>query len=222
MLHIFLRYIEIKKIKLNFIFINNDKNLTTDDLILVIDDCSYSGSQLYDCLNKNIIKKNMNIYVLFPFISEKAIEAILSLRHNFNFPDSRFVMNTLLDIMDEKKIENIFNFYYYNNKNIKFFIENYPIYFDHKLPDIISSFPYIYSGLVINKQNIDNLKKLNIDNIIIIPVIQGCNQIITNYYDLMSINCPIPPYSRYNDKKLFMSDASDVLEELEKKTFYIF
>ena len=81
----FYQYVKNMKIDINIIIIYDTFdviNLTKDHVILVLDDCAYTGSQLSSeifstftdlDLNKNT---KFNIYVIIAFISENAIKRI--------------------------------------------------------------------------------------------------------------------------------------------------
>jgi hypothetical protein len=88
-------------------------------------------------------------------------------------------------------------------------IQKYPIYFDHKLADFVSSFPLFYSGYVPNDTNVNvmnsirNLrnqkgssKQREMDEIkkqyIMYPLISNCEYIKEPQDDIST--CPPPPY----------------------------
>ena len=74
-------------IKLNIIYNMNDiKYLDEKDLILILDDCSYTGTQIYSTLHKisYVNKQKIAIYILVAFITNEAIEYIKTLMYKNN------------------------------------------------------------------------------------------------------------------------------------------
>lgn len=66
-------------IKIKIIYNNDDiQYIANNELILIIDDCAYSGSQLAHVLSKkfNHPTKNYRIYIIITFISELAIRLL--------------------------------------------------------------------------------------------------------------------------------------------------
>ena len=72
--------------------------------------------------------------------------------------------------------------------------DKYPIYFDHKLADSLSTYTSIYLGKIINLP-------------IVIPVINNCEHITLNKLSYDNPPCPIPSYKiNINDKDEFGND----------------
>ena len=78
--------------------------------------------------------------------------------------------------------------------------DKYPIYFNHKLADHISTYTTIYLGAVI-------------DNELVIPVIDNCDHITeVSRADMWDPPCTITPY------KISSSDYNEYTSELKTKT----
>jgi hypothetical protein len=186
----FYHYLKNKKvnIKLNFIVDKECLNyIDKNHLILILDDCSYTGDQIKMLLLKSfkILHKKFNVYILIAFITNEAIARI-----TMNIPKNINVILSKNNII-------IYDFFHYltPKERMKINFENkFPIYFDHKLADIFSTYTDIYLGKIINKD-------------IIIPVISNCEYIkeITED-DEWKPPCPISPYkinsadfSKYED-----------------------
>jgi hypothetical protein len=182
----FYQYIKNKNINLNIKIIYNYTDiqyLDNNELILIIDDCAYSGSQLSDILSKkfNFPNKKFRIYLIITFISEAAIKLITKSIHK----------NTL--ILSKNKIIIYPISHYLTPKDYKFYPTKYLIYFDHKLADEVSIITSIYNGIVID--NIKYLKGVYQQNPVIIPIISNCEHIITkDKINLFSPLCPPSPY----------------------------
>jgi hypothetical protein len=176
----FYQFLKKKKIdiKLNIIYNYKDiQYLDENELILILDDCSYTGYQLSGALEyKFNTKKKFNIYIIITFITNDAIQLLKKTRTNNNIIISK---NNVI-------IKDFFHYLTPEEQQLTLIKMNmankYPIYFDHKLADIVSTYTNIYSGLVINSNKI-------------IPVITNCEHIIDKkQINEMSPKCPISPY----------------------------
>jgi hypothetical protein len=183
----FYHYLKKRKIniKLNIIYNYADiQYLNDNEFILILDDCAYSGLQLYSVLTSklNYAKKKFNIYIIITFISNEAAKLLKSAKTNNNIILSP---NNII-------IKDFFSYLTSNEKKImltEMLMSNkYIIYFDHKLADLVSTYTNVYSGKIINTN-------------IIIPVITNCEH-INNIKDIneFSPKCPIPPYKIDKDK----------------------
>ena len=147
------------------------KKYTKD--FLFFDDCSYSGSQLFNNVigksekeltllasefNYNInskrsllIKRNpsklINIHLILPYISTFALNnlTILNQRSLFNMNlYNNYTIPTYYELIDPSTINKI-------KKNLKIYMDEYktPIYFDHKFADGLSTIPsFILPGYI--------------------------------------------------------------------------
>jgi hypothetical protein len=179
-------------IKLNILYNLKDlEYLDDNEFILILDDCSYTGTQLgyiIEDLNK---QKKFNIYIIIAFITKIANDKLLnSIKFNNN-------NNTIILSKNNVILNNMFSYLTPDEKKLAklLYIEDkYPIYFDHKLADILSTYTDIYLGKIINSHNV-------------IPVINNCEHITTKNLSYYNPPCPIPPYKiNINDKDEFGND----------------
>jgi len=144
----------------NFIIISslNDLRLKDNDIILIPDDCIYSGEQLRLIVEEMTNNRNLklNIHLFISFMTNKGLDKIKNeFSNNSNLDNCKLYLPYYIYIID-KSIN-----YYLSDKEIKI-LENYYsidmnnrylIYFDHKMPDYYSTVPLIYSGIVANSKN---------------------------------------------------------------------
>ena len=142
------KYVNTKKY--NIQIVRNVADINPDIPVIIPDDASYSGSQIYNLLEL-FENKNFDIFILIPFISNTAIDLIKNATNEYNitgtlyFLDkSLYIMKPVYELMSKEKIEALFIYYTVNPKNVR----EYPIYFDHKVADNYSSFPLIYIHMV--------------------------------------------------------------------------
>lgn len=136
----------------------NDDRLIDEDIIIVPDDCIYSGEQMKQMIEDMINKRNLNLNIHL-FISFMTIEGITKITEEFN--NNSYLNNCKLYLANYVyNIENKIN-KYLSIKEIKKLEEYYSIsinnryliYFDHKVADHYSTIPLIYSGIVANYNN---------------------------------------------------------------------
>ena len=184
--------------------INNIKDVDLSIPVIIADDASYSGSQI-----SNFIElfggKTCNIFILIPFISNTAIDTIISsFKENeingelYFINKNKYIMKPIYEIMDANKIIKLFKFYTKEGTNIR----EYPIYFDHKVGDTYSSFPLIYSYGVIpneyNKNIILTLKKegkalkTKFNDLERVVFLNKCTD--DTVFDINKPYCPLQPY----------------------------
>lgn len=190
----FIRDNSIDDFFIDFIYNKDDiKYLDTDNrLILLLDDCIYTGLQMRDVVNDIKIKsdKSFNIYILVSCISEDAI---------------RLLKETARDhkIIISKNIITIYKLgKYVSKEELRLLGSNkYLIYFDHKLPDNVSTYTNIYNGYVYRSLQSHHYIRPG-DYLSIIPVIKNCtiDQIKSTE------GCPNPPYKEdISNNSLFKS-----------------
>lgn len=187
----FIKYIKDNSISDFFIdFIYNKQDIyyldTNNRLILLLDDCIYTGLQMKHIL-EDIYKyskdKHFNIYLLVSCISLDAIKLLKDDdKHN-----KLFLSKNIITIHKLSK-------YVYSNDELKLLgKDRYLIYFDHKLPDIVSTYTNIYNGYVYKKNfKIDDYIT---NDLTIIPVIKNCG---LDEKKSTAIQCPEPPYNTEN------------------------
>tara|TARA_Y100000389_G_scaffold65563_1_gene61668 strand:- start:1272 stop:2249 length:978 start_codon:yes stop_codon:yes gene_type:complete len=185
--------------------INDIKDVDLSIPVIIPDDASYSGSQISSFI-ENFENTTCDIYILIPFISNTAIDVIKNAFNEYNingelyFPDNKYIMKPIYNLMEEQKIEKLFSYYTMNGKNIR----EYPIYFDHKVADNYSSFPLIYTYGIIpnihNKNIIQMCKKYKIplknhfDELEKNPILKNCS--IDLKYNIGTPPCPLQPYKK--------------------------
>lgn len=220
----FINYMKYLKNK-NKIYVcdnNNFKDLSiinTDKYYFVlIDDCAYSGSQInikivkiFYYINLYNLNDESNIILLIPYISNIALDLFLNTLKNLKIFFWTILSHILIkkntnDILsvDEKDILNKYdklNIITYEKYDEKY-DKKYLVYFDHKLPDIISTIPSnFYYGIVLNQLNLKRKKygsKLEQ-----YPLISNCEFVeeIENDNDDNTI-CPPAPYKKNYEKKI--------------------
>jgi len=138
-----------------------NSNVITDYLIL--DDAMYSGVQMYHNLYHifSVLEKhnNITIHIVVPYYTNQSIicldeftDEITKIGSNITIKIYKLIlMKTLQEYLDEDednidiiRIKEIYTSIF----NIK--LDNVPLYFDHKLPDLISSYPKMYNGILPN------------------------------------------------------------------------
>jgi len=132
--------------------------LKDNDIILIPDDCIYSGEQLRLIVEEMTNNRNLklNIHLFISFMTNKGLDKIKNeFSNNSNLDNCKLYLPYYIYNID-KSIN-----YYLSDKEIKI-LENYYsidmnnrylIYFDHKMPDYYSTVPLIYSGIVANSKN---------------------------------------------------------------------
>lgn len=220
----FKKYLKKNKIniKIKTINTNNLNILKKDDFVIFIDDCSYSGYQIFDIIytftyffNKNISNiNNINLFILLPFISEKGYNYIKSrFKEKNTNKNLKLIFNKYIykfkstnNILSKDEFNNINKFYpkvdiindsindYFNNKHL--------IYFFHKLADSQSTITLFYKGLVPNNKNLSILNKIQKDN-----NKDNFKNIYLKKLDIIPLisncekfnkleDCPYPPYKK--------------------------
>jgi hypothetical protein len=196
---------------------------TINDFLLM-DDCSYSGSQLVDSVLKNsvsellysheksyvvvdrgqvtfepILDKNCNVHIIIPYMSSAALAKINDFEITSSIRIIKYisrVIKTYGEILNEATLKNVSELYkkYYNYVD---FPSLTPVFFQHKIADMISTIDLILiKGQVLD----DPAKKL----VFIKECIYDKND--KNKYDLnpkdpgfiqKKLYCPNPPYLEF-------------------------
>ena len=182
--YLFTSYLKTIKNNINFILISDEKLnlLKNNDLLLITDDCIYSGHQMKSNLINNIGKNkktdvSLLIFILCPYISSYGINAITYKEHltEFNYKIiigyhkklDKYLCRNFLSQEEIKSMES-----YYSNLNLKdvvnddddlYYIEfdGFLVYFNHKLADYASTITLFYMGVVPNNYNKRILKRKN-------------------------------------------------------------
>lgn len=191
-------------VKIDIVVINNVDDIDETIPVIIADDASYSGSQIYQYL-EDFANKKCDIFILIPYISNTAIDIINGSVKDYNidgtiyFLDkSLYIMKPIYELMDKEKIEKFFIYYSIVPKNTR----EYPIYFDHKVADNYSSFPLIYTyGIVPNNHNKAIIHECKTKRIPLknkfselerMPILTNCD--INIPYNLGTPQCPLQPY----------------------------
>ena len=189
-------------IKIDTVSNIEDEKLQENDIILFVDDCIYRGFQMTTNINRFLFKykyiedikdnkvKNIKLSLVVPYISKESLKDIKNIfekRNNIKFNvidhipidradkylNKEYYELHKININKDITIDTILDYYpYISNIDSK----PYLIYFDHKVADNVSTFPYILNGLVPNENN----KKI-IENIQILKRIHIYNEL--NIYD---------------------------------------
>jgi hypothetical protein len=194
----------------------NDKEVKDNDIILLADDCIYTGNQMSFSINtiNNFNKKKVKLILFVPYVSKNGLDMIQeSYKRNTNLNNCKFIISDhvliepLNNFFTDNEINKLFR-YYYNLNN-----KGFAIYFDHKLADYLSSYASIYNGLVPNEKNL-YLSKKNITDINkydFFPLITNCENNkdeppVSKLMDFNSYinvnNCPYPPYKKDYEKNV--------------------
>jgi len=173
-------------------------------LVIVPDDVSYSGTQ-YTTVMSNLLRTGDNslidYFIGIPYISKNAYEKIKKSKKNnskiiFSTYSEEFLnIKQLIEKEGKKSSKNIIEIW---RDNTDIDIKKHPIYFDHKLADMVSIYQDIYAlGRPLHKKYCEKWGKISLingcgidqyDNI-------GCN----DFYDLQrevgwEKICPVPFY----------------------------
>ena len=189
------------------------KNIKGDiDEIVFLDDGIYSGLQLGDFIkyNVNVLSEdpiNLRCHIITPFVSEQGLnhikewnktisitfyyETIMVSLYNQIIPLVARDLDLDLDSAREWLLDNFtriittFGVRSYKPYNI------IPIYFDHKLPDSVSSIPYVYYGYISTDRNkVNNTSSQCFwNNPYKVPFIDGCLN--------ATKECPPPFYKNF-------------------------
>lgn len=237
-LSLYMRDLTHRKYNIQVHFIDgiDDPELQDNDVILLVDDCIYSGNQMADTIHSfGKTSYKLNIILFVPFISDTgANQVIQAKKTNKNmqyctFTIAKYVykiqpLSTYMSINEMMKILKYYKYnIYYDMKSdadlrnkAEYELSKYPIYFDHKLADFQSSFPFIYSGVVPNEFN-SNIFEQILDltyktrthstneklsqlhkQYLLYPLISNCDYINKGEYTQSS--CPPAPYKeKYNE-----------------------
>jgi len=220
------KYLDVKPydIMLN---LNTSLRLHYPDIkdYLIMDDCSYSGDQLVNCvlysgstelmfkkentfmtndMTKNpmydvVNNKICNIHLIVPYLSKPAFNLINDLELKTGFNIKKYVsviINPYKDLLDKDTLDKIRNLYQIFQLWNDF--GNYiPIFFSHKIADSLSTIELI----IVKGQVIDNPKK----RYVFIDVCEYKKNDPDRYdlnpsdpnYNNKKVYCPIPPYLHF-------------------------
>jgi hypothetical protein len=154
-------YLQEYDVKLYFTYDLSNNRIRDNDIVMLIDDCIYSGIQMAKYVSniKNNESKQLNILQFIPYMS-KAGEKLVKDAFHKNAAFSKCTLKKLANYKvivpyscyaTDEEAESISS--YYAHLTTKIVLEAYPIYFDHKVAKYMSSFPTVYSGIIPNLHN---------------------------------------------------------------------
>lgn len=185
---------------------------------LIVDDCSYSGTQLVDqvlyesasetlfkfpnsfispgAIHKTLLKpieeKKITINIILPYLSKISYDKISNLNILTCFKINlfnKYIVNSFQNVLIKEDLDKLYNFYnqFYSKYNSDNLI---PIFFDHKVADILSC-PEL---ILIKGQVLDNPKKR-------LVFIDACDihDPKQERYLLKILKCPKSPYYYFEE-----------------------
>jgi len=208
----------------------NKRNLLSNDVILLVDDCIYSGNQMssevYTIRNKYQTPYRFILFVTY--FSDYGLDMVkTAFEENSNLkgstlelPKYRQFISPLGFYMEEEEYATMAKYQVVDPNNLREYVKRdmnkFPLYFDHKIADWMSTFPDIFSGLVPNSHNLEILKQKNEiygrgkgksgpapeewlkelkvlnSSFEMYPLITHCEHI--KVPEFLSSSCPAPPY----------------------------
>jgi len=213
---------KLYKIDTQYVNTIDDTKIQTYDVILLVDDCIYTGTQMSTTIDtmKNTFKKNLTIILFASYMSKSGLDLIIeSKKENKELNTCLFDVNKYVHYIDnlQKYVSSPYMkdvLYYYRPQYEKYDriqrhrmllqdaakeLQKYPIYFDHKAADHISTFPLMYSGLVPNENNRNLMAQIGVaeaeKKYDIFPLIKNCEHITKRSIGFI-FNCPKPPYKK--------------------------
>ena len=237
-IYTYLKYfLENRKILVELVFTLDSPNIQDNDIILLLDDCIYSGEQMSEAIfaMNNKTMKRLIIVLFVPFMSAKGKKAVENAaQSNRQLQTCQFIISQFTElqplsrVLSEQEGDALFKYYHRNSAEL----QKYNIYFDHKVGDYMSSFPQIFSGLVPNVYNanlqqtlrqilyeyfgadknmiLENIKK----QFQLFPLLQNCEYI--QEPDFQTSSCPYPPYKE--DYHQFLQRKKNVLRKYNSFT----
>ncbi len=197
--------------------------------ILICDDGIYSGTQmsqlvidetiiaskyvLHKYVDPNFMMK-INLHLVCPFMTTKGINKINERKFNVEKMSFKvdiyydFLMQTLKELLDGEEYE--------LSKIFRLGADAVPIYFDHKMPDYVSSLPRVYRQRQIKCD--EDADRQFMDN-----MVHNCPNMGDRLGTVASYKCPIPPYKfRGHLDKVEMLNTKQYLEWIINNSLDIF
>lgn len=155
-----------------------------DSIIVVADDASYSGAQMYDLITDII---DVRVFLAVPYVSETARIMLSTL--NVIVPPSSETFHTLMTYLGDRTEQDI-------NEMCRYISGKHGLYFDFKLPDTVSVLTEILAyGFTLDQMLLSRkcggIRKLQSDEKSLC-LIEGC-EAAYNTYDNLGL-CPTPFY----------------------------
>lgn len=237
-------FLQNKNINCDIITSLNDDKIIDNDIVLLVDDCIYSGEQMsesiYSMNNKN--KKHIKLLLFVQYMSENGKKTIENAFNSHSYlKNCEFIItkyNTIYPLKNKLSLEEgkqLFKYYMgtYNDNALTNYtisqMNKYNIYFDHKVGDFMSSYPIIFSGLVPNEKNRQNIIKykdieynyFGKDKQVLIkeiekqfelyPLLINCEHIKIPDFNVSS--CPYPPYKE--DYQFFLQRIKGISKKYQ-------
>jgi hypothetical protein len=212
-------------------YIYNLDGLQDGDIVLLLDDCIYSGIQMGRTVDDMFSDKKLDIILFVPFMSKEGIKYIDIIFHRTLQLESckLHIVKNYYEILPAHKYISTKQAFaiakYYPQISRQHVLNAYPIYFEHKTAKYVSSFPYIYNGILPNEHNkiliigimklyydIEMLEEKKITQTIHSEIIQNKSKIEALYnklqiiplitkckdskIDIYESYCPVPPYKK--------------------------
>ena len=212
-------------------YIYNLEGLQDGDIVLLLDDCIYSGIQMGRTVDDMFSDKKLDIILFVPFMSKEGIKYIDIIFHRTLQLESckLHIVKNYYEILPAHKYISTKQAFaiakYYPQVSRQHVLNAYPIYFEHKTAKYVSSFPYIYNGILPNERNkiviigimklyydIEMLEAKKITPTIHTQIMQNKSKIEALYDKLQIIPlitkckdskiniyesyCPVPPYKK--------------------------
>lgn len=204
-IYLYIKELAKTKYNINIVFVCDLDNtsLCNYDVIMLVDDCIYSGNQMANTVERltNYSYKAFNIILFVSFISEEGLNLILEYKNNNDnlitsaliLPKNKYIIKPLSSFMTLDEMMKLEKYYITpypaDEATIRIFskiaLKKYPIYFDHKLADHISTFPHIYVGVVPKDDHYSNtlsLKLQIIDKAAKLQIMEKYGEINTEKY----------------------------------------
>lgn len=214
-------------------YIYNLDDLQDGDIVLLLDDCIYSGIQMGRTVDDMLSDKKLDIILFVPFMSKEGIKYIDIIFHQTLSLETckLHIVKNYYEILPAYKYITTKQAFaiakYYPQVSRRHVLNAYPIYFEHKTAKYVSSFPYIYNGILPNEHNkmlIIEIMNIHYDivkmeNTYKTPTIQS--EIIQNkskieaLYDKLQI---IPLITKCKDSKINIYESYCPVPPYKKKT----
>lgn len=205
-----------QEIKFNIVDKQEIQALDPQSILILPDDCMYSGEQMLANFEAILAPSKVYIYIFVPYMSSKAWKKIQTRYKSFprgilrklescwifdqDFDTQGRKVWNIDDVVSEAGQDAIRYFY-----SFLFWCKStFLLYFDHKIADTCSTVTFIYLGLIANEHNRVILKELqqkrdrneNFDDLKkklqYLNFIRGCSE--TTCFDGIHPTCPPPPY----------------------------
>lgn len=121
---------------------------TTVGPFVIFDDGSFSGIHMIDIVEEILrIVPDAEIHVCMAVTTYTALDNLNTIRHSLlNIHYGIILSNNVGRILSADAIEEVKDFYQLEEGDNDL-CDQYPVFFDHKMPGVFSSIPFVYAGL---------------------------------------------------------------------------